>query len=172
MGELVIKEVLTKKDRRDFIYLPEKVHKDEPDWLPPIYMDEWELYDKKKNKSYQYADALLLLAYRDNKPVGRIMGLLITGIIPLIMNSMDGSVSWSAIMTKKYFMLLLPRVEDWARQNGMTKIVGPLGFSDKDPQGFQIEGFEYPQFMTSCQTILHICLNLLRQKDMKKRLIL
>ena len=53
MGELVIKEVLTKKDHRDFIYLPEKVHKNEPEWLPPIYMDEWELYDKKKNKSYQ-----------------------------------------------------------------------------------------------------------------------
>ena len=60
MGELVIKEVITKKDRRDFIYLPEKVHKNEPEWLPPIYMDEWELYDKKKNKSYKYADALLL----------------------------------------------------------------------------------------------------------------
>ena len=46
-------------------------------------------------------------------------------------------------------MHLLPRVEEWVRQNGMIKIVGPLGFSDKDPQGFQIEGFEYPQFMTS-----------------------
>jgi len=33
----------------------------------------------------------------------------------------------------------------------MKKMVGPLGFSDKDPQGFQVEGFEYPQFMT-CPT--------------------
>jgi hypothetical protein len=40
-------------------------------------------------------------------------------------------------------------VEDWIRQKGMMRIIGPLGFSDKDPQGFQIEGFEYPQFMTS-----------------------
>jgi hypothetical protein len=50
---------------------------------------------------------------------------------------------------KEVFHALLTRVEDWARQNGMVRIVGPLGFSDKDPQGFQIEGFEYPQFMTS-----------------------
>jgi hypothetical protein len=76
MGELVIKEVLTKKDLRQFIYLPKEVHKDEPDWLPPIYMDEWELYNKKKNKSYQYADAILLIAHRDKKPVGRIMGII------------------------------------------------------------------------------------------------
>jgi ribosomal protein S18 acetylase RimI-like enzyme len=47
------------------------------------------------------------------------------------------------------FHTLLKRVEDWARENGMTRMIGPLGFSDKDPQGFQIEGFEYPQFMTS-----------------------
>ena len=30
-------------------------------------MDEWELFDKKKNKSYQYADTVLYLAYRDKK---------------------------------------------------------------------------------------------------------
>jgi ribosomal protein S18 acetylase RimI-like enzyme len=50
---------------------------------------------------------------------------------------------------KEVFHTLLMRVEEWARQNGMTRIIGPLGFSDKDPQGFQIEGFEYPLFMTA-----------------------
>jgi len=50
---------------------------------------------------------------------------------------------------REVFHLLLSSIEDWVRQNGMSKIVGPLGFSDKDPQGFQIEGFEYPQFITS-----------------------
>jgi hypothetical protein len=46
---------------------------------------------------------------------------------------------------------LIKKVEDWAREKGMVKIVGPLGFSDKDPQGFQIEGFELPQFIV-CPT--------------------
>jgi hypothetical protein len=149
MGELVIKEVLTRKDRRDFIYLPEKVHRNEPNWLPPIYMDEWELYDKKKNKSYQYADALLLLAYRDNKPVGRIMGI-INKRYNAINNEQHGRFCFMECYNdKEVFHALLTRIEDWARQNGMIRIIGPLGFSDKDPQGFQIEGFEYPQFMTA-----------------------
>jgi hypothetical protein len=149
MGELVIKEVLTRKDRREFIYLPEKVHKNEPDWLPPIYMDEWELYDKKKNKSYQYADAILLLAYRDKKPVGRIMGI-INNRYNAINNELHGRFCFMECYNdKEVFHTLLSRVEEWARQKGMTRMVGPLGFSDKDPQGFQIEGFEYPQFMTS-----------------------
>ncbi|MFA5819100.1 MAG: hypothetical protein WC854_07455 [Bacteroidales bacterium] len=149
MGELVIKEVLTRKDRRDFIFLPEKVHKNEPDWLPPIYMDEWKLYNKKKNKSYQYADAILLLAYCDKKPVGRIMGI-INKRYNSINNEQHGRFCFMECFNdREVFHALITKVEEWARQNGMTRIVGPLGFSDKDPQGFQIEGFEYPQFMTS-----------------------
>lgn len=149
MGELVIKEVITRKDRHDFIYLPEKVHKNEPDWLPPIYMDEWELYDKKKNKSFKYADAILLLAYRDNKPVGRIMGI-INKRYNSINNEQHGRFCFMECFNdKEVFHTLITRVEEWTRQNGMTRIIGPLGFSDKDPQGFQIEGFEYPLFMTA-----------------------
>jgi hypothetical protein len=149
MEELIIKEVLTKKDHRDFIYLPEMIHKDEPEWLPPIYMDEWELYDKKKNKSYQYADAVLLLAYRGKKPVGRIMGI-INKRYNEIHNEKHGRFCFMECYNdSEVFHTLITRVENWAREQGMTKIVGPLGFSDKDPQGFQIEGFEYPQFMTS-----------------------
>jgi hypothetical protein len=37
---------------------------------------------------------------------------------------------------------LLERVEEWARAHGMTKIIGPYGFTDQDPEGFLIEGFE------------------------------
>ena len=37
---------------------------------------------------------------------------------------------------------LLSQVEEWARQEGMTRIIGPYGFSDQDPEGFLIEGFE------------------------------
>ena len=149
MGELIIKEVITKKDHHDFIFLPEKVHKDEPDWLPPIYMDERELYNKKKNKSYLYADALLLLACRDNKPVGRIMGI-INNRYNAIHDEKHGRFCFMECYNEEeVFHALIKRVEDWAREHGMVKIVGPLGFSDKDPQGFQIVGFEYPQFMTS-----------------------
>jgi hypothetical protein len=49
------------------------------------------------------------------------------------------------------FHALIKKVEIWAKEKGMIKMVGPLGFSDKDPQGFQIEGFEHPQIIT-CPT--------------------
>jgi hypothetical protein len=151
MGEIIIKEVLTKKDRREFIYLPDKVHKGESNWLPPIYMDERELYDKKKNKSYKYADAILLLAYRDKKPVGRIMGI-VNNRYNTINNENHGRFCFmECYEDQEVVHALIKKVEEWVKAKGMVRMVGPLGFSDKDPQGFQIEGFEHPQFMT-CPT--------------------
>ncbi len=149
MGQIVIKEVLTNRDRRTFIYLPEKVHKNEPEWLHPIYMDERLLFNKKKNKSYKYADAILLLAFRENKPVGRIMGI-INNRYNTIHNEQNGRFCFmECYEDREVFHALITAVENWLRERGMKKIIGPLGFSDKDPQGFQVEGFEYPQFMTS-----------------------
>lgn len=149
MAEIVIKEVLTRKQLHDFIFLPEKVHKNEPDWLPPIYMDEKLLFNKKKNKSYKYADALLLLAYKDNKPVGRIMGIINRRYNDINKENHGRFCFMECYNDQEVFHALIKKIEDWVKENGMIKLVGPLGFSDKDPQGFQIEGFEYPLFITS-----------------------
>jgi hypothetical protein len=90
MGEIIIKEVLTRRDKHKFIYLPSRVHRHDPNWLPPIYMDERELYNRKKNKSYQYSDTVFYLAYR--------------GIIRYTMNSMAVSVSWNVSKIRKLYM--------------------------------------------------------------------
>jgi hypothetical protein len=151
MGEILIKEVKTRREKRKFIYLPAKVHKSNPNWLPPIYLDEWELFDEKKNKSFQYSDTVLFLAYRDNKVVGRIMGL-INKRYNEIHNEEHGRFCFmECYEDKEVVHALISKVENWAREKGMLKLVGPLAFSDKDPQGFQIEGFEYPKFIV-CPT--------------------
>jgi hypothetical protein len=151
MDDIFIKEVVTKKEKREFIYLPSKVHKNDPEWLPPIYMDEWILFDKKKNKSYQYADTVLYLAYKDKKPAGRIMGI-VNNRYNTINNEKHGRFCFLECYEDPLVLhALIAKVETWAKEKGMTKLVGPLGFSDKDPQGLQIEGFEYPKFIV-CPT--------------------
>ncbi len=149
MGEITVREVTTRRELREFIYLPEKVHRNEPDWLPPIYMDEWQLFDKKKNKSFGYADAILLMAYQNNKPVGRIMGLVNRRYNEINQEKHGRFCFMECYNDQEVFHVLISKIEEWVRQSGMNRIIGPLGFSDKDPQGFQIEGFQYPQFITS-----------------------
>jgi GNAT superfamily N-acetyltransferase len=156
MGDVLVKEVATRKDLREFIYLPEKVHKDDSNWLPPIYIDEWELFDKKKNKSYQYADTVLYLAYRGNQPVGRIMGIINRRYNEINKEYHGRFCFMECYEDQEVFHALISRVEEWARQKGMVKLVGPLGFSDKDPQGFQIEGFEYPKFIVAATNLSYM----------------
>ena len=147
MGDLIIKEVSTKREKSKFIYLPSKVHKSDPNWLPPVYLDEWELFDDKKNKSYQFADTVLYLAYRDNEVVGRIMGI-INRRYNTIHNEKHGRFCFlECYENQEVVHALISKVENWAKSKGMIKLVGPLAFSDKDPQGLQIEGFEYPKFI-------------------------
>jgi hypothetical protein len=151
MGPVLIKEVKSKRDKRKFIHLPQKVHRNDQTWLPPIYLDEWELFNERKNKSYQYADTVLYLAYRNNKVVGRIMGI-INRRYNTIHNEQHGRFCFlECFEDQEVVHELITIVENWARERGMKRLVGPLGFSDKDPQGFQIEGFEYPKFIV-CPT--------------------
>ena len=151
MGDVIVRKVVTKRDKRIFIYLSSRIHRNNPNWLPPIYSDEWLLFDEKRNKSYCYADAVLFLAWNDNKPVGRIMGI-INRRYNEIHNEQYGRFCFmESYEDQEVVHALINRVEEWARKRGMIKLVGPLGFSDKDPQGFQIEGFEYPKFIV-CPT--------------------
>ncbi len=142
--EIVVKEVRSRKELRRFIYLPAKIHRDHHNWIPPLYSDEWEFFNAKKNKSYGYSDVVLLLAYRGEKLVGRVMGLI---------NKKHNEqhhqkhARFNYLETwdeKEVSAALIQHVEQWAISKGMEKLIGPMAFSDKDPQGYLIEGFDNP----------------------------
>ncbi len=139
---LEIKEVKTRKDLKTFIYLPEKIHANHPNWVHPIYMDERNYFNPKKNEAFSYCDTIILLAFREDEVVGRIMGIINSRYNQ---HRNEKTVRFGCLETREdeeVVRALLNRVENWARDKGMTKIVGPYGFSDQDPEGFLIEGFE------------------------------
>jgi len=138
-----IREVRSRKDLRTFIYLPEKIHAGHKNWVHPLYMDEWKFFDPKKNKAFGYCDTILLLAFRDGRPVGRAMGI-INHRYNEHRNERTARFGYlDTYEDKEAFRSILRTIEDWARAKGMTKVVGPYGFSDQDPEGFLIEGFEH-----------------------------
>jgi hypothetical protein len=139
---LTIKEVTTKKEYKTFIYLPEKINKNHKNWLPPLYMDEKKFFDPKKNPSFQHCDYKMLLAHKDGEPVGRIMGIINRehNKIFNIRNARFGYLE--CYNDPEISHALISEIENWGRQLGMTKIIGPYGFSDRDIQGLLIEGFD------------------------------
>ena len=144
-----IKQVNNRSDLKDFIFLPEKLNVDRPNWLPPIYSDEWKYFNPDKNRAHEYSDSVLFLAMKDNKPVGRIMGIINhrmnehNDISDARFSCLDAYEDQSVVHS------LLEKVQSWASSKGMKRLVGPLGFSDQDPEGFLIEGFQYPATITT-----------------------
>jgi GNAT superfamily N-acetyltransferase len=144
-----IHEVKSKADLRVYIHLPDKIHKDHKNWVPPLYQDEWDFYNPKKNRFFQDCDSILYLATKGGVPVGRIMG-----IINHKYNHVHSEESGRMFALECYDDLevakaLTESTEEWCRKLGMKKIIGPFGFSDKDPQGFMIEGFDKPAIIAT-----------------------
>ncbi len=138
------KEVTTRKLLREFIHLPAKIHQNHSNWVPPIYMDEWTYFDPKKNRAFDHCTTVLYVAVKAGEVVGRIMGIIshqyneshkISDVRFCYLETYDDA---------EVFNLLIESVSEWARKNGMNRMVGPLGFSDKDPQGWLIEGYDQP----------------------------
>ncbi|MEN6561754.1 MAG: hypothetical protein ABFD52_13370 [Acidobacteriota bacterium] len=137
------REVLSRKDLKTFIYLPEKIHAGHENWVPPLFSDDWKYFDRKKNKAFGYCDTILLLASKDGRTVGRVMGI-INHRYNEHRNEKSARFGYlESFEDREVFRALLGRVEAWAREKGMTRIVGPYGFSDQDPEGFLIEGFDH-----------------------------
>jgi hypothetical protein len=137
-----LREVQTRRELKEFIYLPEKIHKDHANWVPPLYLDEWKYFDREKNKAFGYCPASLLLARRDGRTVGRVMGIVNSRFNDYRNVKLARFGYLETWEEPEVVHALLGRVEDWARGLGMTRIIGPYGFSDQDPEGFIIEGFE------------------------------
>ena len=139
--KIEIKEVVTRSDLEKFIRAPWKLHRNHPLWAPPLLMDEWTFFSPKKNKNFSHSDTLLLLAYQNGEIVGRVIG-----IINNKYNQEAGEKTarfgyMETIDDTEVAKAMLERIEAWAKKLGMNKIVGPMGFTDQDPEGFIIEGF-------------------------------
>jgi len=139
---VTVNEVKSRKDLKTFIYLPEKIHAGRKFWVPPIYMDEWAYFNPRKNRAFSYSDAILLLAYKENRVAGRVMGIINHRYNEL---RKEKTARFGYLETwdeEEVVQSLLRAVEDWARKQGMSRIIGPYGFTDQDPEGFLIEGFD------------------------------
>ncbi|HSG19039.1 MAG TPA: N-acetyltransferase, partial [Anaerolineae bacterium] len=73
---LEIERVKTKAQLKEFIKMPWKVYEDDPNWVPWLYFQRLEFFDKSKNPFFEHAEADYFIARRDGKVVGTICAIL------------------------------------------------------------------------------------------------
>ena len=137
-----IKEVLTDKDKKKFFRFPIDLYKDCDMYVPVLIGDEMDTFNPAKNGAYSYAESRLWLAYRDGKIVGRVGAILNHAA-----NKKDNVrqlrfTRFDFIDDFEVSSTLFETVVAWARELGMTELVGPLGFSNLDKQGMLVDGFD------------------------------
>ena len=139
---IVIKEVKSKKDLKKFVAFPYKLYKGNKYWIPQLKKDEMNLFMKEKNPAFEFCDVKLWLAYKNEKVVGRIAGIINNRFIEKWHDKYCRFGWIDFIDDENVSKSLLDTVENWAKENGMKAVHGPLGFTDLDPEGMLIEGFE------------------------------
>ena len=137
-----IKKVETKKDLKHFIELHYELYNGNEYDAPNLFMDEKNTFSKDKNPAFEFCEAEYYLAYKDGRLVGRV-----AAIINHKANKRWGHeqvrFGWiDMIDDMEVTRALIKAVEDYGRNKGMKEIVGPLGFTDMDPEGLLIEGFD------------------------------
>ena len=140
-NNIVVKEVKTKKEQKEFLNFPLNLYKNNPYFVPPLYMDEKKIF-RKDYVYYDQSEAIYFNAYINDKIVGRI-----SGIIQHASNKKENQkrvrfTRFDSIDNQDVANALFFAVEKWAKEKGMDTIVGPLGFSDLEREGLLIDGFE------------------------------
>ena len=137
-----IRKIDTKGGLKKFVKWGIDLYKGNECFVPPLVMDDVNTLDPKNNPAFDFCESIYFMAYDDGKPVGRI-----AGIINNVVNEKTGKKTlrfgWvDFIDDPRVSEALFRAVEVWGRSKGMEEIVGPLGFSDMDPEGMLVEGFD------------------------------
>ena len=142
MSSVQIKRVETKKDLKDFIEFHYDLYEGNQYDAPNLYSDELDTLSRDKNAAFDFCEAEYYLALKEGKVVGRVAAI-INNRANEKWKKKDIRFGWiDFIDDVEVTSALLKAVEDYGKEKGMTSIVGPLGFTDMDPEGMLTWGFD------------------------------
>ena len=148
MSTVTVSQVTSSKEMRAFVRFNYDLYKDCPYAVPDLLEDTLEVLDARRNPAFRFSEAAFFLARRDGRIVGRVAAI-INKRANERWNKQDVRFGWiDFIDDLSVSRALLEAVEQWGRLRGMTRIVGPLGFTDLDPEGMLTDGFD--QLSTLC----------------------
>ena len=137
-----IRKVQTKKELKEFFHFANDLYKGDEYYAPSLISDDYNTFDPKKNGAFDFCQAQMFLAYKEGKVAGRVMAII----------NNRANETWKVkqvrygwidfINDEEVAKALLDAVAAWGKERGMTDIAGPLGFTDFDPEGMLVEGFE------------------------------
>ena len=139
---VTIKTVTTKKELKTFVRFANKLYKGNKYYVPSMPFDDMNTLTKEGNAAYDFCEAELYLAYKEGEVVGRVAAII----------NHKANEAWKVDQVRfgwfdfiddiEVSSALLEAVTAFGKAHGMKQVVGPLGFTDFDPEGMLVEGFD------------------------------
>lgn len=133
----------TRRNLLKFVHFPiDTLYRDSKYFVPPLVTDELNTLRPDKNPAFDFCEAVYYLAYRDGKIVGRVAGI-INHVVNERSNKKEARFSYiDFIDDAEVVDALIDAVTRWGKSKGMEHLTGPLSFTDMDPEGMLIEGYD------------------------------
>ena len=141
---ITIKAVSTKKDLKDFIMLPFKLYKKDPNWIPPLIPDQMKFLTPGHNAFFEHSEAQLYLAYKEGEVVGRISAHTNTQHNKEHKDNIGFFGFFECVNDQEVASSLLHKASDWNKAKGKDGMRGPLNFTINDECGLLVDGFDTP----------------------------
>ncbi|MBP3510482.1 MAG: N-acetyltransferase [Prevotella sp.] len=142
MSQIEIRKVTDRKGLKAFIEFHYDLYQGNEYDAPNLYFDDVNTLSKDRNAAFDFCEAEYFIAYRDGKAVGRVAAI-INHKANERWNRRSVRFGWiDFIDDMDVSAALFKAVEDWGRSKGMTEMIGPLGFTDMDPEGMLTHGFD------------------------------
>jgi GNAT superfamily N-acetyltransferase len=141
-------EVLTRRQRKEFVRFPWLVYRGDPLWVPPLLMERKAFIDPRKNPFFQHADIALFLARCNGRPAGRIAAIINHNHNRFHQDRVGFFGLFECLDDWDVAKALLDTASAWLRQRGMEVMRGPASFSTNEEIGLLVDGFqESPMIM-------------------------
>ncbi|PQA92662.1 GTP cyclohydrolase [Chryseobacterium shigense] len=142
MSEVSVIEVKNQSELKQFVRFPMDLYKNNPYYVPSFVKDEFKLWDPKENPALNYSKSRQFLAFKDHKVVGRI-AVIINHKEEKELGIKKVRFGWiDFIDDKEVSKALIQKAIDYAKENKIDKIEGPMGFTNLDKAGMLTMGFD------------------------------
>ena len=142
MSDIKVKQVLNSSDLELFIKFPMELYKGNPYYVPPLINEEKSIWVKEENPALQYSEAAQFLAYKGENIVGRI-AVMINHKEEKELGIRKVRFGWLDFINDiEVSKSLINTAIEYAKSKGISKIEGPMGFTNLDKAGMLTKGFD------------------------------
>ena len=141
-------EVITPKQKKEFLLLPVKIYKNEKNWIRPLDKDVEVIFDTAKNKSFRNGECIRWILTDDsNHTVGRVAAFV--DYTSSLKNDQPtgGMGFFECLKNPDAAFMLFDACKTWLHVRGMEAMDGPVNFGDRDKWwGLLVEGTSEPNY--------------------------